>query len=252
MTPRTAQALAAINQRFYAEDGAEAFHRTRSAPWPGFERIAEAVQGRPGTAQTLRLLDVGCGNGRLGRYLRDSLDATMDYTGVDASPALLAHARAALGAGADLRTHDLVGCSPSALPAGPFDCVAAVAVLHHIPGAEMRRALVRALSDRLAPGGLLVLTAWRFDRLPRVQRHLLPWHEYNQGAGAPIDMDDLEAGDHLVRWGDDPAQLRYCHLVDDDELSAAADAAGLRTVLRYDADGRSNHLNGYLLLERRP
>ena len=44
-------------------------------------------------ARPLRLLDVGCGNGRCGVFLSRVAAPGIDYTGIDSSPGLLERAR---------------------------------------------------------------------------------------------------------------------------------------------------------------
>ena len=69
---------------------------------------------------------------------------------------------------AEIQTRLDEGDAPgAALPSGPFSLVALMGVLHHVPGRETRAALVAAAADRLAPGGLLALTLWRFAGRPR-------------------------------------------------------------------------------------
>ncbi len=83
-----------LNRIFYAST-ADEFSATRQQPWPGFDGILPYIP--PGVkGQPLRVLDVGCGNGRFASYLADQ-NLAVDYTGVDASPALLDLARSQTG-----------------------------------------------------------------------------------------------------------------------------------------------------------
>ena len=60
MNTATQRALAAHTRRFY-EEHAIAFSATREHPWSGWQRVIAGVQ----PSERLRVLDVGCGNGRL-------------------------------------------------------------------------------------------------------------------------------------------------------------------------------------------
>ena len=118
-------------------------------------------------------LDVGCGAGLLAEPLA-RLGARV--TAVDASEELIAAAMAHAEAnGLDI---DYRACAVEDLD-GSFDLVTSLEVIEHV--AEPR-AFVRALAERLAPGGLLILstpnrTAWSrlltitlaegFGRVPR-------------------------------------------------------------------------------------
>ena len=136
MDPETASALAAINREFY-RDEAQAFSRTREEPWPGWLRVSACLE--PG-AEPLEVLDVGCGNGRFAAFLETQLGeraASLRYTGLDASEALLEHARARSLASGPPRLHcaDVVLSPPEdALPPGPFALIVLFGLLHHVPG----------------------------------------------------------------------------------------------------------------------
>jgi SAM-dependent methyltransferase len=238
MDAATQRALTAHTRRFYHEHAAH-FSATRDHPWPGWERVIAGW--RPATP--LRVLDVGCGNGRLASWLSQVRDAPIAYTGVDACETLLEAAR---GRCPDARlVHaDLSLAVDASLPRGPFDLVCAFGLLHHIAGFARRRELVAALGQRTAREGRLALAFWRFAERSRFARHRLDW------AAVPgIDEARLERGDHLLAWGEAGA-ARYCHASDDAEIDSLAERTGLAVRDDFEADGREGDLNRYLVLER--
>jgi SAM-dependent methyltransferase len=104
-------------------------------------------------------LDVGCGTGAFSRLLAARCG---HVTGVDLSPVMVAEARrrSAGLANVDYAVADVM---TDPLPVGAFDCVAAVALLHHLP---LEPALTR-FRELLRPGGvLLVLDIRSGDSLP--------------------------------------------------------------------------------------
>lgn len=238
MDARTIQHLNDINRHFYATV-AEDFDTTRGKPWPGWRRVIQRIQ--PLAATPLRLLDVGCGNGRFGLFVARELNRPIVYHGLDNNPALLDHARAELAAfdhvAAQLDARDIVSAG---LPDGTYDVVVLFGVLHHIPGAAQRQAFMQALASRVAPGGLLAFAAWRFYDFKRFRERIVPWSPEWQ----------VEAGDYLLDWRRGANALRYCHHVDDAEFAALVTATGLQTLATYRADGQTSDGNLYAILTR--
>ena len=241
MDHATRKRLLALNRDFYARE-AESFSGTRNHPWPGWIRVVDGLAPGP-----LAVLDAGCGNGRLARFLLERGEDAVDYVGVDSSAALIDAARKATPSpGARFEVLDLIE-SPEAIPAGPFDLVAVFGLVHHLPGFETRLQLIRDLASRLARGGRIAVTCWRFGSDPRVEGRLLDW-------GDIVDPARLDPGDHLLRWGESPDVGRYCHFAGDDEIDELAQtvqATGLELVDRFRSDGKSGDLNEYLVWARR-
>ena len=106
-----------------------------------------------GLATQARILDYGCGYGRVTALARQHGFA--DVVGVDASPGLIGRARREVP-GATFRTLS----DPPRLPCpdASFDAVFLLAVLTCIPDDEGQRELIAELRRVLRPGGLLYLS----------------------------------------------------------------------------------------------
>ncbi|XWX03570.1 class I SAM-dependent methyltransferase [Aggregatilineales bacterium SYSU G02658] len=237
MTPEVIAHLNALNRQFYATV-ADAFDQTRGSAWPGWQRLLPHLP----SARPLRVLDVGCGNGRFARFLH-AAGVTIDYVGVDSSPALLAHARAALAA---LERWRLVEQDVIDQPIreGEYDLVVAFGVLHHVPARAGRVAFMRGLAQRVAPQGVLAYASWRFMEDARLRARIVPW---------PLELADaVEAGDVLLDWRQGAHALRYCHALDDAEQAELDASLSLTLLERYRADGSSGQLNAYSVLRHDP
>jgi 2-polyprenyl-3-methyl-5-hydroxy-6-metoxy-1,4-benzoquinol methylase len=129
-----------------------------------FDRIADAIAAEPRPdvftaaerfllehvpARARRAVDVGCGDGAMTRALAARAIATL---GIDASPRMIALARARAG-GSPLLEYQIGDVMAGALPPAAFDLVVSVAMAHHAPLEQV----VRSLGAAVAPGGTLLL-----------------------------------------------------------------------------------------------
>lgn len=259
MNTATQLALNRINRRFYAAIAHEWSDKRRWA-WPGFERIVRifcaAIRGAP-SRHSASVLDVGCGDGRFAAFIAEHIASGMlpercSYLGIDASLELLERA-AARGLGEAFRFVQLDCVEASLdrpLTQRRFELSVLLGVLHHVPGFEQRARLIGTLAEHLAPGGHLVLTVWRLDEDARFASRVVSFDEYNRVAETAIDLDQLEPGDTLLRWGDRDAPPRYCHFPDGDELQRLLDVSGLQLCERFRADGHGGRMNEYVVLRR--
>ncbi len=235
MREETVQALRALNRRFYQERASE-FNRTRERPWSGWgELLTHAEAFLPPHP---RVLDVGCGNGRFARFLETRFRERFDYCGVDESPLGLAEARKRLLGRANVSF--IEADFTTTLPTGGFDLVALFGVLHHVPARSNRLELLKRLASRLAPGGFLAFSLWRFDRFPRFRKKIVPWGELRARTAIEVDERDLEPGDHILTWGGAPPAYRYCHAVSDEEERDIRRSLELELVSSFDAKDEPN------------
>lgn len=113
-------------------------------------------------------LDVGCG---AGAFTRELAGRARHVVGIDLSPAMieLARRRSSHLSNVEFAVQDAATCE---LPPKRFDCVASLAMLHHLP---LRPMLLR-LRAAVAPGGvLLVQDLDDSTRLADLPRNALAW-----------------------------------------------------------------------------
>lgn len=164
------------------------FSNTRNEPWPEFASLKTLTK----TANT-KLLDVGCGNGRLADVIQ-----VADYTGLDLSSQLLQIAQQ--------RFPDYTFVHGSVLqlpfPDKQFDIVTCVATLQHIPSIEYRQKALQEMARVLKPGGMIFMLNWNLAEQPQYQPY-----RADQTKG-------YDAGDYLIPWKNDQGEVlaqRYYH-----------------------------------------
>jgi len=125
---------------------AKEFELTRHYSWD-LEEYAKFT--RPG----MKILDLGCGNGRLIELLKDR---KIDYTGIDNSKELIGLAK-----GKYPNQKFLIGNALN-LPFknNSFDVIYSIAVFHHIPSKKLRLKFLKEARRVLKKDGKIVLTVW--------------------------------------------------------------------------------------------
>jgi ubiquinone/menaquinone biosynthesis C-methylase UbiE len=133
---------------------AEEFHATRDHPWPEFDIFLNQMDFE----ESPKLLDVGCGNGRLLDFFKDH---SIEYTGLDNNKKLLTLAKKAHPK-AEFKYGDILKIP---FPANTFDTVWCIAVLHHIPTEELQLKALKEMHRVLKSKGKLMLTVWNLWQL---------------------------------------------------------------------------------------
>jgi len=233
MREEVVQRLLALNRAFY-DRLAGPFALSRAHPQPGFYRLLELLP-----VPCRRLLDVGCGEGRFGRFLLGHA-AVERYTGIDSSSPLLEYAAQSFEAEFLLRDISQPQWSSGL---GRFDAIACLAVLQHIPGKSNRVRLLAEMGALLAPGARLFFSTWQFRDKARFRNKFRDWED------AGLVSADVEPNDFLLPWERDGFALRYVTMIDESEAAILAAEAGLRITEHFRCDGKEGDLNLYSVLE---
>ncbi len=239
MEETLADELLALNRSLYTTF-AGPFAATRFREQPGYHRLL------PYVPNPCVLLDMGCGNGRWATFL-DAQGRDVRHVGVDFSPEMIALARERAGAYKTVKARFIVAdiLRPDwtkELPSLPYDVVTALATLHHLPGAARRQALVRQVCDLLPAGGLFIFSTWQFAQPKRMRRKIVPWSVIG------VNEQAVEPGDYLLDWKGGGSALRYCHLIDEQEVHTLAAGAGFTVLDAFRSDGREGDLSLYAVL----
>jgi tRNA (uracil-5-)-methyltransferase TRM9 len=232
---KAASALLTINHQFY-QANAGSFSATRQRLQPGVQRLVDRLRL---DLPMGRLLDLGCGNGWLGRYLLEH-EFKGSYIGVDASPDLLKDARRN-SPYAYLQANLADPGWAGKLPAEPFDAILAFAVLHHLPGDELRLAVLKQVHIHLiTPGGFFFHSEWQYRNSPRLAGRILSWETVG------LRTSDVDEGDALLDWRAEGTQgIRYVHQFSESELEMLAQSAGFQVAETFHSDGREGNLGLY-------
>ncbi len=152
----TAEKLLQMTQEGYALI-AEQFDKTRNHSWDDFSVFDCFVK------EGMRILDVGCGNGRLLDYLSQRRNIT--YVGIDQNQKFVEIAKKKFGnsrldSPKFYSANILQPESLSTIDDQQFDLIFCIAVLHHIPTKELRLQALQTLKKYLKRGGVLCMENW--------------------------------------------------------------------------------------------
>ncbi len=138
--------LRVLNEKSY-EAIAEAFDASRQHPWRELGRYANDI--REGD----RILDLGCGNGRL---LKALPNVNYEYVGIDGNEFLISQAKAEAPRSIFCRER----LEDVELVSGSFDHIFCIATFHHLVTREDRQLLLKKCHEALKPEGILILAVW--------------------------------------------------------------------------------------------
>jgi SAM-dependent methyltransferase len=247
MNKATQQRLLALNREFYATV-AEPFDATRAGLPIGWQGLRAWLPMLPAD-RPLRVLDVGCGNGRWA-WMLEEWGVRCAYTGVDGDEKLLRLAtentRQLTSVQSTFRTADFTTPDwfvPVDLQPASFDLIVCLAALHHAPGYALRAQVVQSLATLVAPTGVLIFSHWQFLRSERFVRKQIAWQTIG------LTSAEVEPGDALLPWQQGGYAVRYVHQIDEAEMTTLAQAAGLQVLTSFYADGKEGNLNLYVVLE---
>jgi SAM-dependent methyltransferase len=241
MRLETVARLLALNRQFYQTFSLQ-FSATRQRIQPGVRRIIHGLSDKNS------ILDLGCGNGGVAReLLKQGYQGS--YVGLDSSRELLDQAqRIAPGSEyflflhADLSTSgwpDLVTNLGSTTIEFQPDIVLAFAVLHHLPGEDLRLQVLDQVLRLLAPGGRFVFSVWHFLNSARWRNRIQPWESVG------IAPDEVDPEDYLLDWRSGGFGLRYVHHFSEEELGNLAADSGFSVTETFYSDGEAGRLGLY-------
>jgi tRNA (uracil-5-)-methyltransferase TRM9 len=244
----TVNSLIQLNDQFY-QTFAVQFSATRQRLQPGVHKIlSEGFRSEPTPIrENANILELGCGNGELSRTL-SRREPGVRYTGLDFNAGLLEIARQSLPADWQANFYRANLASPEwarGLHHRPYDVVLAFAVLHHLPGAELRRQVLLNVRDLITSEGVFIHSEWQFLNSPRLRKRIQPWEQ------AGLRAEDVDPGDYLLDWRQGGYGLRYVHHFSEAELEELAGDTGFQVIETFYSDGEGGNLGLYQLWKPR-
>lgn len=230
----TRDKLLDLNRTFY-QTFAEEFSSTRQRLQPGVMSIAKQVSNQAS------ILDLGCGNGQLAKYLFTQGHQAL-YTGLDSNTRLLEIANQSLPERDEITLlhRDLAaGDWDENLPVEIYDLILAFAVLHHLPGTELRQQILLKIAGLAKPGTRFIHSGWQLMNSPRLKKRIQSWDTIG------IDSNKVEDGDYLIDWRAGGQGLRYVHVFDHPELLGLARETGFEIADSFHSDGEGGNLGLY-------
>lgn len=130
----------------YFDKNVEGFSGSRKELWPEFEELKKYIK------DSEKILDLGCGNGRLFELFQDK---NVKYIGVDSSEKFIQKARGKYGD--HFQVTDILS-----LPFfnNYFDSIWSIAVFHHIPSNELHLEVLEELKRVLKKDGRIIMICW--------------------------------------------------------------------------------------------
>jgi len=216
---------------------------------PGIKKII------PEIPLDANILDLGCGNGELAQTLLHQ-GFHGNYVGLDFSSELLniAHKRlnreqtSSAGSITFLQRELTSPGWGKSLPLQDFDLILAFAILHHLPGFNLRcQVLVEAgylLNKNRNPlSGNFIHSEWQFLNSPKLRGRIQPWELIE------LKQTDVDEGDYLMDWRQGGRGLRYVHHFNEEELKTLATTTGFHIKNTYFSDGEGGRLGIYQVWE---
>lgn len=192
------------------------FSQTRSRFWRDLEYIKKYTQ------DGYKILDFGCGNGRLWEIIGDK---NIQYVGVDISGNLIEIAKR------KYRENNVNFQKISSSVSLPFkdnffNITYAVAVFHHFPGKEYQSQWAKELYRVTKPGGMCVITGWNLWQKKYMAFILKNWWQ------KIIGRSQLDWNDVYIPFTNNENKVfqRYHHAFTRGELAYLFQEAGFRNI----------------------
>ncbi|MFH1281451.1 MAG: methyltransferase domain-containing protein [Candidatus Omnitrophota bacterium] len=230
MDKQTEDELTQIAKKNY-EEIASQYNETRKKHleplWSTLVSLAQEVKAGA------KVLDVGCGNGRL---LEAFGDKQINYLGIDPCKKLVNLARRQkpgfrFELGNVLKLNEL--------EEEGFDCIFSTAVIHHLPGRGLRFKAFVGMKEKLNSEGKIIITVWNMWPQKRFRKLIFKYSVLKL-----LGRNKMDWGDIIFK-GFNKNSDRYYHVFTKAGLKKIARCSGLTIEKLY-----KDEYNYYLILRK--
>jgi tRNA (uracil-5-)-methyltransferase TRM9 len=252
MTIESERKLINLNKAFY-DNISQHWNNDPNYYWRGWYNLLPYLQSKIETKGAIRILDLGCGNGRFLSFLEANFANynNISYTGIDNADFKKIDKSLYPNISSDFLDRDLLEVDWRL--EGKYDIVVAFGIIHHIPGERLLISFFNNLQKVLETDGLSVVTTWQYMRLERLQKRLIVGPERVELLkNLDIGENELRMGDNFLDWIKGNYGIRFSHYFEEAEVRRILPNFDLTVLEVFLEDDRERNRNQYFVLKKIP
>ena len=214
MNKKTQKEILDIVKKNYSEIAAHYSETRKKELWP---ELVDLTKNIPANA---RVLDVGCGSGKLLKVLQEK---EIYYLGIDPCVELLKKAEDQF---LDFKFSKGDILNLGAINELNFDYIFCIAVLQHIPGKDLQIKALKQLKNKLSKDGKIILSVWNLWNQEKYRKLIWKFQFLKL-----INKNKMDFGDILFDWKNPQGEnisKRYYHAFRLFELKRIIKKSGLK------------------------